>query len=264
MHLHFSRKGFVDRIGSHIEDNYIGIIRQRYHSNNRMDTVFRARARLRFVKSRLPFLGYQSRSPSRANLGGVRITEEGLSIEPVNLSPIQVMQSILLSLGCEIRQMGIVIVPFDEAVQWIIDLAITTPSGPCRFCGDASGSQILTRLMSFRPEASATDVAQANALRRARQTRMWSVGDIERMRDAIGNGAHDRSELEPFFPDRSSSCIQKKFRKLLRFESSRRPWTHETLLCKIISRLLCFSFTSLPELHHSVLMVAIHGMTLCT
>jgi hypothetical protein len=192
-----------------------------------MDTMFRAVARLEFVKARLPSLGYQSRSPSRANLGGVRITEEGLSIEPANLSPLQVMQSILLGLGCEIRQMGVVIVPFDSAVQWIIELAITAPTGLCRFCGDASGSQILTRLMTFRSEESATDVARADTSGRARQTRMWSVQNIERMRDAIKNGAHDCGELEPFFPDKSLSCIQKKFRELLRFENSRRPWTYD-------------------------------------
>jgi hypothetical protein len=119
-----------------------------------MDKVFRAVVRLEFVKSRLPSLGYQSRSPSLANLGRVRITEEGRSIEPVNLSPFQVVQSILLGLGCEIRQMGVVIVPFDQAVQWIIELAITAPTGLCHFYEDASGSQIRTPLMTFRPEES--------------------------------------------------------------------------------------------------------------
>jgi hypothetical protein len=137
-----------------------------------MDTIFRAVARLQFVKSRLPSLGYQSRPPSRANLAGVWTTEEGLSIEAVNLSPLQVVQSIVLGLDCKIRQMGVVVVPFDQAVQWIIELAITAPTGPCHFCGDASGSQSLTRLMPFRPEESATNVTQADTSRRARQTRM--------------------------------------------------------------------------------------------
>jgi hypothetical protein len=47
------------------------------------------------------------------------------------------------------------------------------------------------------------------------------------MRDAIKNGAHDRSELELVFPDKSSSCIQKKFRELLRFENFRRPLMYD-------------------------------------
>jgi hypothetical protein len=68
-----SRLG-LDRIGSHIEENYIGILRQRCCSNNQAETVFRAVARLEFVKSRLPLLGYRAQLSSRANLGGVRIT----------------------------------------------------------------------------------------------------------------------------------------------------------------------------------------------
>jgi hypothetical protein len=44
----------LDRIGSHIEENYIGIIRQHCFSNNQSETVFRAVARLEFVKSHLP------------------------------------------------------------------------------------------------------------------------------------------------------------------------------------------------------------------
>jgi hypothetical protein len=54
----FSHRFGLDRIGSHLEENYIGIIRQRFCSNNQAETVFRAVAGLEFVKSRMPGLGY--------------------------------------------------------------------------------------------------------------------------------------------------------------------------------------------------------------
>jgi hypothetical protein len=78
----------LDKIGSHVGENCIRIIRQRCCSNNQAETVFRVVARLEFVKSRLPALGYRPQLSSQANLGGVRITEDGMSAQPAEVSPL--------------------------------------------------------------------------------------------------------------------------------------------------------------------------------
>lgn len=39
--------------------------------------------------------------------------------------------------------------------------------------------------------------------------------------------AHSLDELIPLFPDKSPRCVGKKFREVLQFESSRRPWTRD-------------------------------------
>jgi hypothetical protein len=81
----------LERIGSQIEANDIGIIRQRCYSDSQSETVFRALARLEFVKSHLPSLGYCHQISSRAKLGGVRRAKEGRSTAPADLSPLQVV-----------------------------------------------------------------------------------------------------------------------------------------------------------------------------
>jgi hypothetical protein len=107
----------LDRIDSHVEENYIGIIRQRCCSNNQAETIFLAVARLEFVKSRLPALGYRPQLSSRANLGGVRITEDGMSTRPAEVSPLQIIHSILCGPGHEIRRTDAGIVPFEQTIQ---------------------------------------------------------------------------------------------------------------------------------------------------
>jgi hypothetical protein len=94
----------LDRIGSHVEENYTGIIIQRCCSNNQAETVFRVVARLEFVKSRLSAFGYRSQLSSRANLGGVRIVEDGISTQPAEVSPLQIVHSILYGLGHDVRR----------------------------------------------------------------------------------------------------------------------------------------------------------------
>jgi hypothetical protein len=107
----------LDGIGSHVKENYIGVIRQRCCSNGQAETVFWAVARLEFVKSHLPALGYRPQLSSRANLGGVRITEDGMSTQPAELSPLQIVHSLLCGLGHEIRQADAGIVLFEQAIQ---------------------------------------------------------------------------------------------------------------------------------------------------
>jgi hypothetical protein len=139
----------LDKIGSHVDESYIRIFRQRCCSNDQAETGFRAVTRLEFVKSRLPALGYRPQLSSRANFGGVRITEDGISTQPTEVSPLQIVHSILYGLGHEIHWVDAGIVPFEQAIQWILDLAVSPPPGSGDFCGDASGSQILTHLIDF-------------------------------------------------------------------------------------------------------------------
>jgi hypothetical protein len=73
----------------------------------------------------------------------------GCQLTPANLSPLQVVQSVLSALGGKIRRTDADIVSFGAAIQWIIELAVRAPTGPSHFCGDASGSQILARLSRF-------------------------------------------------------------------------------------------------------------------
>jgi hypothetical protein len=221
----FPRRPGLDRLGSHVEENSIRIIRQRCCSNNQAETVFRAVARLECIKSRLPALGYQPQLSSRANLGGVRIADDGMSTQPAEVSPIQIVHSILCGLGHEIRQADAGIVPFEQAIQWILDLAVSPPPGSGHFCGDASGSQILARLIAFRSERSLREKEQAPSSAEVRRTRTWTVDDLERLKEAMKEGERDFSKLGAQFPNKSVKCIQKKYRELLRFESSRRPWT---------------------------------------
>jgi hypothetical protein len=127
-----SRLG-LDRIGSHVEENYIEIIRQCCCSNNQAETVFRAVARLDFIKFRLPALVYRPQLSLLANLGGVRITEDGLPTQPAEVSSLQIVHSILCGLGHEIRRADTGIVPFEQAIKWILDLAINPPLGSGHF-----------------------------------------------------------------------------------------------------------------------------------
>jgi hypothetical protein len=217
----FSHRLALHRIGSHVEENYIGIIRQRCYSNNQAETVFRAVARLEFVKSRLLALGYRPQVSSRANLGGVRITEDGMSTHPAEVSPLQIVHSILSGLGHEIRQADAGIVLFKQAIQWILNLAVSPPAGSGNFCGDATGSQILTHLMVFRWQRSLRKEGQAPSSAEVRRTRTWTVDDLERLKEAMEEGKRDFSKLGAKFPNEPMKCVQKKYRKLLRFESSR-------------------------------------------
>jgi hypothetical protein len=146
-----SRLG-LDWIGSHIEENYIGIIHQRCCLSNQAETVFRAITRLEIVKSRLPLLGSRAQWSSWANLGGVRRTENGISTQPPGLWPLQVVQSILCGLGHEIRRIDAEIVSFEHAIQWILDLPVNPRPGPGHFFADASGSQMLTQLVAFQSQ----------------------------------------------------------------------------------------------------------------
>jgi hypothetical protein len=87
--IRFHTDGFgLDRIGSHVEENYVGTIRQRCHHDHRHETIFRAVSRMEFVKSHIPDLGVGCRLSSRASFGGVRITGDGYSHIPFE-SPAQ-------------------------------------------------------------------------------------------------------------------------------------------------------------------------------
>jgi hypothetical protein len=217
----------LDRIGSHVEENYIGTIRQRCCSNNQAETMFRAVARLAFVKPRLPALGYRPQLSSRANLGGVRMSEDGMSTQPAEVSPFQIVHSILCGLGHEIRRPDAGIVPFEQEVQWILHLAVTPPPGSGHFCGDATVSQILTRLIVVRSQCSLTEEEQALSSAKVHRTRTWTMYDLESLEEAIEEGKRDFSELGAQFPNKPVKYAQNKYRELLRFESSRRPWTFD-------------------------------------
>jgi hypothetical protein len=115
------------------------------------------------VKSRRSLLGYQAQLSSRANLGGVRITENGISTQPAELSPLQVVQTILRGLGHEIRHTDAEIVSFKWAIQWILDLAVNPLPGLGHFFGDASGSEIVTLLIGFRSQSSVRDDEQTHS-----------------------------------------------------------------------------------------------------
>jgi hypothetical protein len=223
----------LDRIGSHVEENSIGIIRQHCFSNNQSETVFRAVARLEFVKVHLSSFGYCHQISSRANLGGVRLTEEGISTVPTDLSPLQVVQGVLSALGCDVRRTDVEIISFSDAIQWIIDLAVQAPIGPSHFCGDASGSQILARLIAFRPEGSSKGGEQTRTWTAERRTTTWSPEELTRLMGAMGQGMQDLNDRQPLFPKKSPRCLWRKFRELLRFESSRRPWTHDEDECLV-------------------------------
>jgi hypothetical protein len=197
----FSHRLGLDRIGSHVEENYIGIIRQRCCLNNQAETIFRAVARLEFVKSRLPALDYRPQLSSRTNISGVRITEDGRSTQPAEMSPLQIVHSILYGLGHEIRRADAGIIPFEQAIQWILDLAVSPPPGSGHFCGDASGSQILTRLIAFRSQRSLREEEQAPSSAEVRRTRTWTVDDLESLKEAIEERKRDFSKLGAQFPN---------------------------------------------------------------
>jgi hypothetical protein len=217
----------LDRIGSHVEENYIGIIKQRCCSNNQVEKVFLAVARLEFVKSRLPALDYRPQLSSRANISGVRITEDGRSIQPAEMSPLQIVHSILYDLSHEIRRVDAGIVPFEQAIQWIPDLAVSLPPGSGHFCGDASGSQVLTHLIAFRWQRSLREEKQAPSSAEVRRTRTWTVDDLARLKEAIEEGERDFGKLGTQLPNKPVKCVQEKHRELLRFESCRCPWTFD-------------------------------------
>jgi hypothetical protein len=80
--------------------------------------------------------------------------EDEMSTQPAEVSPLQIVHSILYGLGHEIRRTDAGIVRFEQAIQWILDLAISPPPGSGHFCGDASGSQILTHLIAFQWQRS--------------------------------------------------------------------------------------------------------------
>jgi hypothetical protein len=92
----------------------------------------------------------------------------------------------------------------------------------CYFCGDAGGSEIRTHLVAFRQEGSLRESEQASPLLQLRRSRSRGVEDIERRVEAIKERCKIRAIREPMFPVNSSSCVRKKLRELLHFESSRR------------------------------------------
>jgi hypothetical protein len=53
------------------------------------------------------------------------------------------------------------------------------------------------------------------------------MDDIEKLKGAIEQGERDFTKLGAQFPDKSLKCIQKKYRELLRFESSHRSWSFD-------------------------------------
>jgi hypothetical protein len=101
-----------------------------------------ATVRFEFMKSHLPLLGYRRQLSSRANLGGVKITDEGKLPVPAGLLSLQVAQSVLYALGCGIRRLDMELIPFKE---------VRAPIKPCQLCRNASGRQILTHLTNVSP-----------------------------------------------------------------------------------------------------------------
>jgi hypothetical protein len=123
-----------------------------------------------------------------------------MSTQPAEVSPLQIVHSILCGLGHEIRRADAGIVPFEQAIQTIFDLAISPPPGFGNFCGDASGSQILTRLIAFRSQHSLREEEQAPSSAEVRRTRTWTVSDFERLKEAIEEGekCHLLEYLKPY------------------------------------------------------------------
>jgi hypothetical protein len=131
----------------------------------------------------------------------------------------------LCGLGHEIRRIDAEIVSFKKAIQWILELAINPGPGLGHLFGDASGSQIVTRLITFRSQGSVRDDEQTYSSFEVRRTRTWTMDEIERLKGAIEQGERDFTKLGAQFPNKSLKSSQKKCRELLRFESSRRPWS---------------------------------------
>jgi hypothetical protein len=208
--FHPGRLG-LDRIGSHVEENYIGTIRQRCHHDDRHKTVFKAVSGMEFVKSHMPDLGFGCRLSSQANLGGLRVTGDGYSHIPFE-SPVQLADSLLRGLNLSARPTRPKMTPLDSIIDWMIDVAMNDPSGVIPFCSAVSGAQIVSRLLLFRP-SSQTHAASKPASH-CPQSRSWTIQELQLLKGAIKEDAHDISTLELLLPAKTRKRITAKFREL--------------------------------------------------
>jgi hypothetical protein len=173
----------LDRVGSHIEENYVGTIWQRCHHNHKQETVFRALSGMEFVKSYMPDLGFACQLSSRANLEGRCVTSSGYSNIPFE-SPVQLADSLLHYLSLSARPIWPKVVPLDDIIYWMIDVALNAPSGAVPFCSAVSGAHIMSRLLSFRPFTQ-IQAASPKLIAHLAQSRTWSIPELQLIKDAV-------------------------------------------------------------------------------
>jgi len=159
-------------------------------------------------------------NPNRANLGGVRLTDDGYSANP-GVSALQFAESLLRGLRFPVRFPDMPgLLSIGDAIQWLIDIAVYAPCGPVRVHGQISGVQILSRLIAFSGEAVIPHEP-------ARRTRVWTLPELRAIEVAIEGGEHDPANLADMLPTKSATMIQKEFRRILKDTSARRPWMPE-------------------------------------
>jgi hypothetical protein len=200
----------LDHIGSHIGENYIGTIRQRCRHNHKHETVFRAVSRIEFVKFHMPDLGFVCQLSSRANLGGTRLTSSGYSNVSFE-SPVQLADSFLLCLRLSAPSIWPKVVPPDDIIHWMIDVALNAPSGAIPFCSVVGRAQIVSRLLLFRPSTQIQAVG-SKLIAHLAQSRTWSIPELQLVKGAVSAGVHDISTLEFALPAKRRKQVAKKFR----------------------------------------------------
>jgi hypothetical protein len=102
----------------------------------------------------------------------------------------------------------------------MIDVAMDAPSGVILFCSAVSGAQIAPRLLSFQPSIQ-TDAVSKPA-NHCPESPSWTIQQLQLLKDAIKEDAHDISTLKLSLPAKTRKQITGKFRELLTYESAQR------------------------------------------
>jgi hypothetical protein len=207
----------LDRIGSHIEENYIGIIRQLSHQNNQKDRVFRATARYEYVRSRFHELSFPHHVSKRVNFGGVRLRDDGYN-QVFRVDSQHFVGSLLRGLSYPTALEAPCCL--EEVIDYLLTTALATPYQKARFSGDLAGSQIVARLITFH---TSQNDQEPRVTESRRVTRVWNEAEIDVMRQGM---LENLSDVEIFqrIDNKSLNQIKNKRRELIDGPFGFRAW----------------------------------------
>jgi hypothetical protein len=206
----------LDRIGSHIEENYIGIIRQLCHQNNQKDRVFHATARYEYIRSRFDELCFPHHVAKRVNFGGVRVGAAGYYAE-FPAGSLAFVGSLFrgLSMPTKLPETN----TLDEVIDFLLTVAAATPYQKARFSGDLAGHLIVARLVTFHRPAP---LPGEEGVESRRVTRTWSDAETEALKEGMLQHLKD-IELLPRL-DKTLAQIGRKRRDLINGAFGLRKW----------------------------------------
>jgi hypothetical protein len=221
----------LDRIGSHTEENFIGNIRMICHGDNRVMTVRRMLSRLELARHLLSTISIERQVAKRINLGGIALGSgdaRGFAFEG-NSNDFAI--ELLVATGVDVNalsQMHALLglnTETDSHRSLIQQSRLLAGEAPLsevlpRIRNSTRGSQIVSRLHVFgsQKHEMSEPSQQDGTLPVVRRSRVvWSIADMDLLRQAVRDGRGKMRDLRVLFAGRSETTLRSKRREMQMF-----------------------------------------------